>query len=146
MASEVLGASAAGSVTFCSVVVEASALVSLAIDSVVPVFAAESTEVEAFESTTIASDVFEAFVSTVFWLSVIGDVVGSIEVEALVINSREFALEEEEVDLKFVLTDLDLAADFMVGLVVGLDADLSVILAVAQFAVWSEALECQQKK
>jgi hypothetical protein len=48
--------------------------------------------------------------------------------------------------LKFNLADLDLAADLLVVFAVGLEVDLGVILAVAQLAAWSEALECQPKK
>jgi hypothetical protein len=138
--------SVAGSVTFCLVVIEASTLVSIAIDSAVSVFAAESAENEAFQSNNTASNVYEAFASKVFWLSVIGDVVASIEAEALVTNSREIALEEDEVDLEFDSTDSDLAADFVVGSAIGLEVDSGVILAVAQLATWSEVTECQQKK
>ncbi len=78
--------------------------------------------------------------------------VESIEVEALVTNSRKFALEEDEIDLKLDLPVLDLAADFVLGFAVGLEVELGVILAVAQLAVAqlaaaqlaakSEALEC----
>jgi len=73
-------------------------------------------------------------------------VVASIEAEALVTNSREIALEEDEVDLEFDSTDSNLAADFVVGSAVGLEVDSGVILAVAQLANWSEVTECQQKK
>jgi hypothetical protein len=138
--------SVVGSVAFCLVVIEASTLVSIATDSVVPVFAAESTGGEAFQSNNTASNVLGNFASTVFWLNVIGDVVESIEVEPSMTNNAEILLEEDEVDLEFDSTDSDLAADFVVGSAVGLEVDLGIILAVAQPANWSEVTECQQKR
>jgi hypothetical protein len=147
VASAVVGILVVRSVTFCSDAIEVLTLVSLASDAATFAVAVESTTIEAFVLTTIASVAFRS--------SVLENAVEFIEVEVLVSNSREFALEEDEVDLKFELADLDLAADFVVGFPVGFKVDLGAILnsdlcfvlfVVAQLTAWSEALECQQKK
>jgi hypothetical protein len=83
---------------------------------------------EAFVSTTVAADTVEALGLTPFCSSVIGDMVGFIEVEAFVSDSRKFALAEDEADLKFDLANLDLAADLMVGFAVIFEVDLDAAL------------------
>lgn len=128
MASTALGASTAGSVTFTSLVIEALTLVSNTTDSVALAVEVESTRMEAFVSTTVAADTVEALGLTPFCSSVIGDMVGFIEVEAFVSDSRKFALAEDEADLKFDLANLDLAADLMVGFAVIFEVDLDAAL------------------